>query len=448
LKHNATSTSISTLLAGLMALTGCQNSPTAPRPLQTTPIAQSTPAPANPQPQAQPAAQLAKRNDAAPAPAPSSVVPSAVSSANDQVIARLAGEPITMGQIMPILVKGYGLNVLLNYVQLAYTKQEAERQHVVVTPEQIKGEVEYTLANQLFRDADKADYPRLLDQLLEQRHISRGEFDLVMETNAYLRQMATPLVKDKVTDEVLQQAFREIYGETVQVRHIELSGMEEVGEAQRRLAAGEPFEKVAREMSKNGHTAPLGGEIAPFSRSADYPQVFKDMAFNLKEGEVSTPINVEGSYQIIKLEKRIPPKAVKFEDVKESLREDILDRLVTAAMQQLRVQVANDARNALRVIDPVLKDQYDAKLTQRDQQIQNTNQMKQEWERRRDEILKNAATQESTTQPAMGTPINETSTPAAPVLSAPGVARPPATQSGAPGSGASDMPLVLPPLNK
>jgi parvulin-like peptidyl-prolyl isomerase len=433
------------LLTGLMAVTGCQNSPSTPPPLQTTPVAQSTPAPVKPQPQ--PAPQVAMRPDAVPAPAPVPSVIPAVSAANDQVIARLAGEPITMGQIMPILVEGYGLNVLLNYVQLAYTKQEAEKQHAVVTPADLKAENDSTIAK-MFPDADKADFSRLLDQLLEQKHVSRAEFQLVIEANAYLRQMAMPLVKDKIDDEMLQQAFRQIYGETVQVRHIELARMEDVGEAQRRLAAGEPFEKVAREMSKNGHTAPLGGELPPFSRTADYPQVFKDMAFNLKEGEVSTPINVEGSYQIIKLEKRIPPKAVKFEDVKESLREDLLDRLVTAAMQQLRAQIADEARNSLRVVDPVLKDQYEAKLTQRDQQIHDVNQAKADWERRRDAILKAAATQESTTQPAMGTPINETSTPAAPVLSAPGVARPPATQSGAPGSGASDMPLVLPPLNK
>jgi hypothetical protein len=437
------------LLAALMALNGCQNSPSAPPPLQTTPIAQSTPASANPQPQPapKPAAQVAMRNEATPAPAPVPSVSPTASSGNDQVLARLAGEPITMGQIMPILVEGYGLNVLLNYVQLAYTKQEAERQHAVVTPADLKAENDSTIAK-MFPDADKADYTRLLDQLLEQKHVSRAEFQLVIEANAYLRQMAMPLVKDKISDEMLEQAFRQIYGETVQVRHIEVARMDDVGEVQRRLAAGEPFEKVASEMSKNGHTAPLGGELPPFSRTADYPQAFKDAAFNLQEGQVSNPVNVEGSYQIIKLEKRIPPKAVKFEDVKESLREDLLDRLLTSAMQQLRVQIADNARNSLRVIDPVLKDQYEAKLTQRDQQIQNTNQMKQEWERRRDEILKNAATQESTTQPAMGTPINETSTPAAPVLSAPGVARPPATQSGAPGSGASDMPLVLPPLNK
>ena len=52
--------------------------------------------------------------------------------------------------------------------------------------------------------------------------------------------------------------------------------------------------------------------------ATNVPQVFKDTAFALKNGEVSDPVQADNAYHIIKVENRIAPKVVKFEDVKET----------------------------------------------------------------------------------------------------------------------------------
>jgi parvulin-like peptidyl-prolyl isomerase len=328
----------------------------------------------------------------------------------DPVIARINARPITLRQIQQPLLEGYGLNILLNVVQLELAKQQVARANLTISPDDIRLERERTLAK-LFQDADKSEYEQLFEQFLQQQRVSRPEFDLVLQTNACLRKVAQPMVRDKITEASLEEAFRQLYGETIQVRHIQLANMQEVVETKRRLAAGEPFEKVAHEMSRNARTAGLGGELPPFSRqAAGYPQAFKDTAFALKEGEVSDAVQAEGAYHVIKLENRIPPKAVKFEDVKQSLREDLEERLIQATIKDLKTQMTQEAVKGLVIDDPVLREQYDAKLHQRDQQIRDRDQIRQQFERERQRILERAATQQAvpatapSTEPAPPSP--------------------------------------------
>src|SRR5262245_6182496 len=298
-------------MAGLLA-SGC-NTPQSGQPLEPTASRDDSAKRASASPDAGSATPMisSAAPDSRQAAQPSASVP----PSSDPILARLNGRPITLSQIEPTLIESYGLNILLNVVQLDLARQEAARAGVTVTPADFAREREQTLAK-MFPDAEKGDIEPLFDQFLQQQHISKPEFDLVLQTNTYLRKIAEPLSKDKISDAALQEAFRQLYGETVQVRHIQVGNMQEVLEAKRRLAAGEPFEKVAADMSRNARTAPLGGELPPFSRqSSSYPQAFKEAAFALKEGEVSDAVQAEGSLHLIKLERRIAPKAVKFEDV-------------------------------------------------------------------------------------------------------------------------------------
>ncbi|WP_428938586.1 peptidylprolyl isomerase [Fontivita pretiosa] len=349
----------------------------------------------------------------------------------DPVIARLNARPITLSQIQQPLIEGYGLNILLNTVQLELAKQQAAREGISVSSEDIQAERELTLAK-MFQDADKADYELLVNQFLEQQRISRPEFDLVIQTNAYLRKLVEPKVAQKITEQSLQEAFRQLYGETVQVRHIQLANLQEVMEAKRRLAEGQPFEQVARELSRNARTAGLGGELPPFSRQAGgYPQAFKDAAFALKEGEVSDAVQAEGAYHLIKLERRIPPKAVKFEDVKQSIQAELLDRLVQVGIREQKNELAQEAMRALIIEHPVLKQQYESRLHQREEQIRDRNEIREQFERERRRILERAATQPAATAPATAptSPSAPSAADVPPTPQAPEVARPPATSA-------------------
>ena len=100
-----------------------------------------------------------------------------------------------------------------------------------------------------------------------------------------------------------------MYGERVRVKYIELQNMNEVLLAQRRLLNGDTFEQVARDMSHDPKTAPLGGELPPFSREVREDRVaplFRVTAFNLRDGQVSDVVAVGSVFMLIKRIEAIP----------------------------------------------------------------------------------------------------------------------------------------------
>lgn len=355
--------------------------------------------------------------NAPPAPARAPVDPA------DPVVAHLGSTDIRQSQIIRPLLEGYGANVLINVSTLELAKQEAAIRKLPVNQQDIDGEREQTLAK-LFGDAKKEDYPNLLEQFLQQQRISRPEFDIWLETNAYLRKIAEPMVKANITEDRLQESFKALYGETVQIRHIQCINLQEIAEAKRRLAAGESFERVAQTMSRNTRTAPMGGLMPPFSRYADYPEVFKDVAFSLQPGEVSDTVEAGGIYHIIKLEKKMEPKAIKYDDVKESLRKDLEDRLTQSQIKNLRTQLVDRIAATLKVDDPTLAKQYELKKSQSDTTVHGKKDALDAIKRDERRAAENM-----------------------PMLT-PEDLRPPATRPGVAAPGGSTMPSVVKPTSR
>lgn len=301
----------------------------------------------------------------------------------DDVVAKIGPVQVTRQELYRPLVDAYGLNLLLSLVRLDMARHEAQVRGIAVTPADVAAERKQTLAK-MFEKAKPEDYEAYLKQFLDQQHLTASEFDMVLETNAYLRKLAAPMVQGRLTEDDLRTAFNARYGETVKVRHVALQNMQQVAEAQRRLKAGEPFEQVAKGMSLNKSTGPLGGEIQPFSRSnPGLPQLFKDTSFALQPGQVSDPIQVDGLYHLIKLEERIAPKAVKFEDMKDSLRQDLDEQLTFEAMKRIRDEFGRQALESLDIRDPALRKQFEDRIAEQKNEIQDPSQIRKELEKER-----------------------------------------------------------------
>ena len=360
----------------------------------------------------QPASAVARAAQVATAPqAPQ--VPLLLATAADEPAARLPGLVITQKQFLSPLVEGHGLQVLLKVVQLELARQNAVRKGIKLTPEDLQQERDRTL-EQAFSEQDnktqeqidaaaakgdtakadqlrkelKQDRERALDQLLAQQRVTRPEFDMVLQMNAFLRKIAEQEMRD-IDDEVLRKAFDTEYGATVRVRHIQGSNLQEVTRALARVKAGEAFDKVAREVSRNPRTGPLGGELPKFSlATTNVPDNFKQAAFGLNEGQVSDIVFCDGAYHIIKLENKFAPKAVKFETEKERLRSKVREQVLAGAINHLRDQLVEQTRTSLQIEDPVLRRQFTERLDDRDKQIKEMEKIKQEqekeWRQRRE----------------------------------------------------------------
>jgi hypothetical protein len=343
-------------------------------------------------------------------PAPANTTPAGNStSAGDgsTVVARVEGVKITREQLVRPLIEAHGLPMLLNLVQLEMARQQASTAGITVSQADVIAEQDRTL-KRMFEDAgtrvvgpggettpgdkvDPSEYQALLDQFLQRRNMSRGEWDLLMHINATLRKIVEPKARGRLTDDQVNEAFRQMYGEKVQVHHIQGANLQEIAEAKRRLAAGESFDDVARAVSRNARTAPLGGELPPFTRQSAFPQAFKDAAFALQPGQVSDPVMADNAYHLIKLIRKIEPTVIKFEDVKDSIREDLEENLVQQGMQDLRNDRSIRAQRSLQITDKTLKAQFDEENLKRERQIRDRSEIRKELERERER----AATQQA-----------------------------------------------------
>lgn len=391
------------------AVAGCKHSarpvnpPSQPTSPASKPTLPPTSAPAT-SPSSQPATAPSKpENAVTPPPAPSIF-------SRPEPIAVVEDIEIPRDKVVDLVMESHGLNMLLRVAQVEMAKGLAAKNGIGVTQADVAKERKDTLfrmgkeTNQRLLDEisdaeEKKDQARaerlrdqfdkdaesILQQTLARENMTQGEFALLMETNAYLRKLIETKYASQLTDANVYEAFNNIYGENVRVRHIQLSNMSEVGAAQKRLEQGVPFEQVAREMSRNARTRSLGGELEPFSRETQsVPDAFRQVAFSLKKaGEVSEPVEANGAYHLIQLVQRIPPKAVKFEDVKESVREQLKERLVTVQMKEFRDQLGRRAMTTLKINDSVLAKQYNERLAKREGELRDRSQIARQLERER-----------------------------------------------------------------
>ncbi len=321
---------------------------------------------------------------------------------SDPVIATAGSVQIRESSLVDSLKEAYGLGMLMYIVQRDIAWDVCREQGMVISVADVAQERTWTL-DQMFQEAKPGeDREKLLEQLLNQpkprsEMMTNIEFDLIIQTNAALRKISQASLKDAITEESLKQQFDERYGSSVRVRFIQLTNQQEVQKVKRLLASGEDFATVASVESREPNSKRMGGLLPPFTiNDRRYPEVFRQVAFNLKEGEVSDPVQAGGSWHLIKLEKRIAPKAVKYEDVKDSLREDIQNRLVIEAMKAIRDKIGVQALANLQVRDPILKEEFNTRLKAREL-IKDKEKIKQEMEKQR--LAPTTKPDDSTDQP-------------------------------------------------
>ncbi len=137
--------------------------------------------------------------------------------------------------------------------------------------------------------------------------------------------------------------------------HILLSSETDAQKALDRIKAGESFERVAKDMSKDPATAVRGGKLAPFRHGMLVPE-FEDAAFKLKVGEMSGIVKSQFGFHIIRKlgEKQVParPAADVKDEIRAKLERDKFDQWVAAKQAQLGVTVDEQAMSRLSLEEP------------------------------------------------------------------------------------------------
>lgn len=247
---------------------------------------------------------------------------------------------VAAGCVLAVAACGKGGNdtaqgpVVLKVNDKAYTTADLERE---ITQELRRAprEMQQYLAS---REGQKQFLERLVrrELLLQEAEKQKiAERPEVAEQVAALRRdlMVRALLQEevgakiKLEDKDVQEYFtahpEEFSGDQVRLRHILVSTEEEARYVLERVKK-EPFEEVAKQVSKDTASASKGGDLDYLRREQMFPD-FAKAAFALKPGEVSGVVRTPFGYHIIKLVDRKKGQPFTYEQVKEQLRRRLLD---------------------------------------------------------------------------------------------------------------------------
>lgn len=207
--------------------------------------------------------------------------------------------------------------------------------------------VEFLIENSLFAEAAEtaklASGPAYEQRLAYWRR--RALRDIYFDTS----------VKGAVTDAEAKALYDKQIGgrpgeEEVKARHILVDTEQKAKDIHAKLGQGGNFDQLAKDNSKDPGSKDRGGDLGYFGRGQMVPQ-FEEVAFKLKKGETSVPVQSQFGWHIIKLDDRRARELPKFEDLK--------DRILTSLASRKSQEIALGLRNAAKIefIDPELKKQ-------------------------------------------------------------------------------------------
>lgn len=138
---------------------------------------------------------------------------------------------------------------------------------------------------------------------LEKAKLTEDELKYKIEDNLYSSKFQTWFAENySPTDEEVAEKYKgsDFDGPQINASHILVETEEDAKKVKSRLDAGEKFEDVATEVSKDPSVKNNKGVLGTFTKGI-MVQEFYDAAVKLKVGEISEPVKTKFGYHIIKL---------------------------------------------------------------------------------------------------------------------------------------------------
>lgn len=157
------------------------------------------------------------------------------------------------------------------------------------------------------------------------------------------RVLASAFMDARLEDTVTSDAVKRLYdaqagvtslGDEVRARHIVVATEEEAAAVIARLDDGADFAALARELSIDRSTAPLGGQVGWFTYAMMTPP-FSRVAFDTPEGERAEPFQTEFGWHILEVTGRRATEQVPFSDVSDNIEDFLRMRTIETTLEEL-----------------------------------------------------------------------------------------------------------------
>ena len=245
-------------------------------------------------------------------------------SGSQEIVAKVGDVEITKDEFYNSLVEQYGEESLNALISDKIIELEIKKSNIEVTAEEVNEE--FAKMENYYGGAE------VLAQTMESYNMSREEMDENLKLNLAMKKLVSSDIV--ITEEEIGEFYAsngEIFNKPEQVNasHILVDTEELANEVLGKLDAGEKFEDLALEYSKDGSAA-NGGNLGFFGRGK-MVEPFDKAAFSLPIGEISKPVQSNFGYHIIRVNEKVEAKEGSLEGNKEEIKEMILESKIPEA---------------------------------------------------------------------------------------------------------------------
>ena len=247
------------------------------------------------------------------------------------VVAIVNDQKVTRQELYNLLIDTYGEDALDVLIRRTLICQTAKKEGVVVTKSEVDEKLKSLVNNEIdallrnYRLKDKADLEKELNKVGSSLAQLEDRVSRRMGKQAEIELLAEKTMEKTVvpTEDELQKAYEEEYGEKIDACQIVLKTRREAEETLKKLQSGADFATLSKNDSIDRASAIKGGKMQPFSpKSGIGPEVS-----HLKAGELSDIIKTDYGYHVVKILNKIPASNKSFKSVKEDLEKMVRNRL-------------------------------------------------------------------------------------------------------------------------
>lgn len=244
---------------------------------------------------------------------------------SSDVVAKIDDETITKDELYEMLVEQNGEQVLNALISEKIIDLEIKKQKIEISDKDIDKEIEEM--------KEKYGGEEAFNQVIAQSGMDMETLKDNITMNMKIEKLLGPEIS--ISDEELANYFEEKKDdlkeeEQVKARHILVETEKEAKEISKKLADGEDFADLAKENSKDEGSKVSGGDLGLFGKGEMVPE-FDEAAFSLELNKISEPIKSEHGYHIIEVLEKNEAKDAKFEDVKDELKDALLQEKIAAS---------------------------------------------------------------------------------------------------------------------
>ncbi len=266
-----------------------------------------------------------------------------------KVVARVNGRTITAGQLLDELRKRRGAPTLVDMIDTVLIDRAALEAGFNVTDEEMRLRRQRAIA--------EAGSETDMRAILQQRDMSEEQYRESLRIDLLLDKLARASME--VPDQEIADFYREhkedyALGERTKARMILVSS--EADAQSIRDALDDPaadFAGLATALSIDPATNESGGDMGWFERD-DYARAITDVAFRMKDGQISDPIEVPDGWVLLQVAGHQPPGYRPLEEVRDEVRA----RIVRMKLPSAREDWVRRAREgaAVRINDLSLRE--------------------------------------------------------------------------------------------